>query len=959
MIRCLVLCVALAGLAEAEIPKLDYSSYLGGTGDESAYAVATDASGNVYVTGFTTSSDLPVVSPLQPYYGGGTGDLFVAKLKADGSGFAYLSYIGGAGGEGDLSGYVGGIAVDAQGNAYVAGIARSQDFPTTAGAFQTSIGSKFACDADQNAGLCGDAFVLKLSPAGDRIVYSTFLGGSDYDDAKAIAIDSTGAAYVTGMTASPDFPTTAGAFQAGLRDVDAYVAKLSPDGSQLLYSTLIGGTGFDAGMAIAVDAEERAHVAGTTQAFDFPLKRPLQNALGDPWDAFVARLNTSGTDLEFSTYLGGQGTQQALGIALDSAGNIYVTGYTDSADFPIKNAFQPFFGGGETNGFVTKIARDGGAILYSTFLGGTEGATRLNAIAIDGAGAAYVVGQGGPDFPSVGVIQPYGGASDAIVAKLSADGLRLLYSTFLGGGGAEVASGIAFDAWGRVVVAGQTSSPDFPASGTAFQKSLRGASDAFVTRLVETGSDGPVFSSPKTIPAGITYVGQWSATHSITISNVGVAPLVFNSSLSPSNVRVTSTCSVILPGEGCTLATQLMATAVGEQSGRVMLYDNAPDSPQTISIYGTGVLGGDLELASLVAGASFSYYGKTAVPVIATVSNHGPYDSRGLQVSVTSDGGKASCDPCYVGNLKAGQAAVLRFNFVPSTYGMVRVMARVQADGSTPDLNPANNRLEFDIANPRYAASAALLSFGSQAVNSASVSQRITFTSLDGQQLQLSASTDGEYVALLSCDPGALRCYADVRFQPAAEGARAGELTLTEALAHTRQCIALTGTGVPAPHAKLSDTAVALVAGGLSTVSRSITLTNDGSAPLFLVSIGVLGGFGKAIQCPTSLMPGESCSITIIFTPRSPGAATGSLTISDNTPNRVEVVSLTGIGIPLVNLIRPTRGNTAPTSPASSGGDAKVQPARPTLQNSATATGKASGTKALVRSGVNYRTGLR
>ena len=137
-------------------------------------------------------------------------------MKSDGGGLAYLTYIGGSGGEGDPAGYVGGIAVDAQGNAYVAGITRSADFPTTLGAFQPAIGSKFVCDSDPNAGLCGDAFVLKLSPTGDRLIYSTFLGGSDYDDAKAIATDSTGAAYITGMTASPDFPTTSGAFQTQL-----------------------------------------------------------------------------------------------------------------------------------------------------------------------------------------------------------------------------------------------------------------------------------------------------------------------------------------------------------------------------------------------------------------------------------------------------------------------------------------------------------------------------------------------------------------------------------------------------------------------------------------------------------------------------------------------------------------------------------------------------------------------
>ena len=935
LIRWLVLLIVLVGSAEAQIPKLDYASYLGGSGDESGYAVATDSMGAVYIAGFTTSPDLPVVNSLQRYYGGGTGDLFVAKLKPDGSGFAYITYIGGSGGEGDRAGYVGGIAVDAQGNAYVTGITRSADFPTTPGAFQPAIGSKFICDSDPNAGLCGDAFVLKLSSDGSRLIYSTFLGGSDYDDAKAIAIDTTGAAYVTGMTASPDFPTTSGAFQSQLIDVDAYVAKVSPDGALLLYSTLIGGTGFDAGMAIAVDSAGRAYVAGTTQASDFPLKSALQATFGDPWDGFVLRLNAAGTDLEFSTYLGGQGTQQALGIALDSHDDIYVAGYTDSADFPIKNAFQPSYGGGATNGFVTKIRNDGSAIVYSTFFGGSDGGDKLNAIAVDAVGSAYVAGQGGPDFPVVSGLLSYRGMNDAVVAKLSPDGSRLLYSTFAGGSGADAANGIALDPLGRIVLTGQTSSSDFPVTAGAFQTNLRGTSDAFVVRLTESAAASPLFSAPREIAIGAAYVGQWSGSQSIQIANVGASSLIISSLIGSSNVKVTTSCVTIQPGTACPVSLAILPSVLGDQSGTITVYDNAPDSPQTITVHATGVSGGDLELASLVTGGSFSYYGRTAVPVTATIVNHGPGESGDVTAHVTSGAGSANCDPCYVGTIRTGNSAVLRFNFIPSVYGMIPMTVQIKSTTATPDLNASNDSRTIAVANPRYVVSPAQLTFANQPVNVASAAQRITFISLDQQPLQLAASVAGDFYATLSCDQGALRCYADVSFQPVASGSRTGTLLVTEMISGTTQTISLTGSAILAPHARLSDAALTFVAGvpGTATPPRVITVSNDGSASLFLLGITVSGSFFQTDQCPPSLMPAESCNIAVSFLASQAGTISGTLTITDNTSNRVEMVSLTGTGIPLVSLVRPDRGvvtltSSAPLSPAAG----SIQPVRPNGQ---------------------------
>lgn len=942
--RWLLLLIVVPGTADGQL-KLDYSSYLGGSGNDWGYAVATDAAGAVYIAGFTQSSDLPMMAALQRYYAAGTGDLFVAKLKADGSGFAYITYVGGSGGEGDPGGYVGGIAVDSQGNAYVAGITRSSDFPTTFGAYQPTIGSKYVCDSDPNAGLCGDAFVLKLSPSGDRLIYATYLGGSGYDDAKAIAIDSTGAAYITGTTASPDFPVTNGAYQAELRDVDGYVAKLSPDGSQLWYSTLLGGSQLDTGMAIAVDSQGRAYVAGTTQSPDFPLKNALQTQFGDPWDAFVLRVNAAGTDLDFSTLLGGSGSDEGLGIALDFSGNIYVVGMTSSADFPVKNALQPLFGGGAANGFVTKLLPNGSAIVYSTYLGGADGPSFLAAIAVDASGNAYVAGQGGSDFPIVNSFEAYGGGADAVVARLTPDGSGLLFSTFVGGSGRDLASGIAIDTSGRIVIGGQTSSPDFPVTPGAFQSYSMGLPDAFVTRIVPSPSATPIFSAPKSISIGQAYVGQWSAPQSIQITNPGTQALRISSFATSSDLKITNNCTTLAPGGSCSLSTSLLASALGSQSGTITVYDNAPDSPQAIFVTATGVNGGDLALTSLVTGVSFNYYGKTAIPLTATITNLGPNDSSNVMLSMTSDGGTSTCNPCYVGTIKAGASAVSRFNFVPSMYGMIPLSIQLQASSTTPDLNPANNTLTLLVANPRYAVSPGQLTFNMQTVNLPSATQTITFTALDQSPLQLSFSASGDFTVTGSCDPSALRCYAYVGFLPTAAGTRNGTLIVTEALAGTSQAIALSGNAVLAPDIKLSDTQLSFIAGvtrGL-TGTRDVTITNDGSALLFLVSISVTGSFVQSNQCPPSLLPGESCHIAVSFVAASAGISTGTLTIAHSAASRITVIPLTATGIPLLTLSRPSRPSSGsvslsspvPTSqaPVPSGntttGVASARPARP------------------------------
>lgn len=408
-----------------------YSTYLGGSDEDVGSKIAVDPEGNAYISGVTISSDFPTTpNAPQPYFGGKPegcvlwetgicGDVFVAKISANGSELVYSTYLGGAGGD-----HPGGIAVDGSGQAYVTGYTNSQDFPLFRAYQGTCLGCCVGCaPASEGDWLITDAFVTKVNATGTAWVYSTYLGGSYSDDSEGMAVDSSGNAYVAGSSCSPDFPvvnaiqplypggcaatmekfspegdlvystyfdaawgaaivldrfgniyvtggtsctlpTTPGAFQAACSgsDFDAFVAKFNPNGSKLLYCTYLGGNGNEWGQAIAVDHSGNAYITGKTNSTDFPTVRPLQTNIAgetrtgpDSFDAFVTMLNHPGSNLFFSTYLGGEKQDWGFGIGVDLKGDIYVAGGTRSTGFPTRNAMQGSnIGGGSA--FVAKIA---------------------------------------------------------------------------------------------------------------------------------------------------------------------------------------------------------------------------------------------------------------------------------------------------------------------------------------------------------------------------------------------------------------------------------------------------------------------------------------------------------------------------------------------------------------------------------------------------------------------------
>jgi hypothetical protein len=396
----------------------------------------------------------------------------------------YSTYLGGNGFD---QGYA--IAVDSLGSAYVTGKTAAADFPTTPEAFQTTFGG-------------GDAlFVAKLNPQGTALVYSTYINGAS---GNGIAVDSAGNAYVTGEASTLNFPTTPGAFQTAPYGFDTFVTKLNATGSALVYSARFGGNFDDFGRAIALDAAGNAYITGWTVCRATPCTYPTVNAVqpnygGGYQDAFVTKINSVGSALVYSTYLGGGAiingdTDWGEGIAVDSAGSAYVTGYTYSPDFPVTpGAYDSSRAG--LDAFVTKFAPNGASLVYSTFLGG-PGREQAQGIAVDASGNAFVTGltESYDSFPVTPGAFQTAGSFDAFVTKLNPQGSGLVYSTYLGGtGGVDRAWGIAIDSLGNATITGDTkanaqNTNNFPVVDAVQANYGGGLSDAFVSKLNPAGT---------------------------------------------------------------------------------------------------------------------------------------------------------------------------------------------------------------------------------------------------------------------------------------------------------------------------------------------------------------------------------------------------------------------------------------------------------------------------------------
>jgi hypothetical protein len=496
-------------------PSLSYSTFLGGASHEMGSGIQVDAAGNAYVTGFTQSPDFPRTAGAFDRTGSASNnmDAFVSKLNATGTALVYSTFIGGGNSEWGRD-----IAVDSSGNAYVTGKTMSSSFPTTGGAFDRT----FNVD---NCPRCGidqvDAFVAKLNASGSGLVYSTFLGGTQPDETFGIAIDSARNAYVTGETTSENFPTTAGAFDTTANQgSDAFVTKLNSAGSALVYSTRLGGSDNELPDDVAVDSSGTATVGGSTRSAEFPTTPGAFDtthnggAFDERFDLFVTKLNAAGASLVYSTFVGGSKSDFGGDVALDAAGNAYLVGGTQSPDFPTTpGTFDSVFAGG-SEGFVVKLNPAGSSLVYSTFLGEAG----PSAVAPDSGGNVWLAGTSGPGGVTTGdAFDPFfnGGAVDAYVAKLSANGSSLQFASFLGGSETDAGDDLALGQDGNVYVTGHTYSADFTTTASAFDRIWGGDTtifwgDAFVAK-VNVGGTAPPQPPPPPPPAAPTLLSPADA----------------------------------------------------------------------------------------------------------------------------------------------------------------------------------------------------------------------------------------------------------------------------------------------------------------------------------------------------------------------------------------------------------------------------------------------------------------
>jgi hypothetical protein len=618
-------------------PVLNYSSYLGGSGDDSAFSIAVDAQGDAFVTGTTFSTDFPSTANAfnkGPLTVNTQGAVFVTELNPTGTQELYSSYLAGSGGDSGL-----GIALDPLGKIYLAGQTFSIDFPTTANALKPG---PLAANAS------GTSFVSKIDPTisgTGSLVYSSYLGGPNGDSGSAITADAGGNAYVTGLTKSPAglaataFPVTAGAFQSALSSTNgnAFVTRIDTTKSgsaSLIYSTYLGGNGAnatnpasvgfgDGGFGIAVDSTSAAYIVGVTTSTNFPttttayqVTAPQAATLGT---GFVSKIDTSGgktgpASLLYSTYLGGENSDFGLAIALGPNNVAYVTGTTSSLTFPtFPGAFETT-GSSSGTAFISLVdttLSGSTSLKYSTFLGSTAstGSTTAFGIRVDAAGNSYVAGQtNSTSFPvTSGAFQKTlasGAAGDAFISELSPGGkggADLIYSTYFGGkgnvGSTDTANAIAIDASNNVYITGTTYStnlPVFPNPG-AFKAALNGSSDAFIAKLT---LEPTLTILPTSLNLGTAPVGTTTAGGTVTLTNNSNIALTINSvsvvATNPPAANVdfgisSNTCGSSVPsGASCSVIVTLKPSVAAAESATLVFTDGDSSSPQSIALSGTG-----------------------------------------------------------------------------------------------------------------------------------------------------------------------------------------------------------------------------------------------------------------------------------------------------------------------------------------------------------------------------------
>jgi uncharacterized protein (TIGR03437 family) len=555
-------------------PVMQFSMFVGGAAFEQLYGATLDTAGNIYLTGVTTSPNFSLNAPHATGNTLGWANAFVVKLNPTASSVLYTTYFGGRYNEAGYS-----VAVDAAGNAYVAGTTNSDDLPVTPGAYQSKFLGGFL---PNDIGVVGDGFVAKIDPSGDTLLYLTYLGGPNAEVVYDMAIDSAGNAYVVGSTKSVTFPITPDAAMRYGGDVDGFLAKLNSTGTALLYSTFIGGSGTDGVNRIVLDSAENIYLTGICSLIFPTTSGAYQKVNAGSGDAFVMKLNTAGK-VVFSTLLGAQAIDNGEAIAVDAQGNVYVAGATSSVTFPVQAGAAPAVVPGPASLFVSKFDPTGATLLYTKILGGQKKMYNpAIAVAADGSLFLAAATDSSDIATTPDALQTkLKGAENLVVAKLNPAGTAFSFLSYLGGQGMEFPGRIMLDPAGNLIIAGTTSSGDFPVKGPLGQIYNGGTGDAFVTKLV--------FAPP------LLALGSQTVSFAYTAGDAAPAPqsVTIRTDTVPAAVAVQSSGESWLsvdPVSGTTPATVKISVnpaslAPGSYSGSISITSrDAGNSPQKIAV---------------------------------------------------------------------------------------------------------------------------------------------------------------------------------------------------------------------------------------------------------------------------------------------------------------------------------------------------------------------------------------
>jgi hypothetical protein len=964
-------------------PVLAYSTYLGGSGIDAANGIAVAPDDTAFVTGSTLSTNFPTVNAYQPGSGGGE-DAFVSKLSSDGSTLLYSTYLGGSSDD-----FGNGIAVDSSGDAYVTGSTTSPDFPVYPATVPfPNCGGDGKCGKTWNTQglIVSNGFVTKLNVTGTGIVYSTYIGVYEHVVDQAIAVDSNGIAYITGqvgetlevnttpapITCPNPFPVVNG-FQTGIGGsslgssdgcpyefggaaTNAFVMALSSTGTSILYSTYLGGTVQDVGLGIAADANRNAYVTGLTYSSptsDFPILNGVDTTYGGNGDAFLTKINTAGSgsaSLLYSTYLGGSGLDQGNAVAVDGSGDAYVAGGTASGTLTGITPLNTYSGDGDA--FVAKLnpALSGApSLLWFRYLGGSL-ADSANGIAIDSSDNVYVTGSTvSSDFPTVNAFQPHygGGNADAFVTKIAPDGASLIYSSYLGGSNTDVGNGIAVDTSGSAYVAGQTCSLDFPLA-SPLQAAAGGNCDAFVSKV---STQGGIVVSPAGLVFAAQNVGTVSASQTVTLTNEDSATVTFGSAAVQISGADTNDFLIqsdncdsasLAVGASCSISVAFDPTSTGTRTAQIQVTDSASNSPQTIGLSGTASTLVLTPAAPLDFGSQV--IGTTSPAQTVTVTNQGT--TSVTFTSITASGPFAEADDCTKVPIPAGTNCTINVTFTPTAAGAATgaLVLNDNAPGSPQEVLLSGKGIQQP-SGASLQISPLSIAFPDQAIGESSPISTVTATNNGTTTVTFtSIVASGPFSETDDCTKASLQpaqtgqpyanCTINVTFTPISAGTATGTLTITDNAPGSPQIVTLSGTGVQSSSSNsllISPTSLTFPsqAVGATSTPLTVTATNQGAADLTISSISASGAFAETDNCVKApLPPGTNCTISVTFSPLSIGSNVGALTITTSAGGQ-QLVLLTGTGTASTSGSGGTGGQTADFTISSQPSSATVNAGTP------------------------------